>query len=368
MLKIRAVEAIPVRVPRVHASESAFGIRSHTDAGIVRIEASDGVVGWGEISLVWWRLGSGLCEAVNEILAPALIGEDPMAISRIMEKLRSLLPGKHDGPALAGIEMALIDLVGRETSLPAYMFLGGAFRTKIDLSMSLHIAEPSAVAAEATKWVAQGFSTLKIKMGRDWNRDRLALEAVRSAVGAGVRLRVDVNEGWSSVPLAASRLDEMRQYDVELVEQPLGAEDLIGMRELRARSSIPLAIDDGVWTARDASDIIRERAADVLNVYVSESGGMIAGRHIAEVARTAGLQCWVGSMPELGIGTAANAHLAAAMPELSLASDVCGFLYHAADVLTTPLVVDNGSIAVPTGPGLGIEVDSAAVENWRLRA
>jgi muconate cycloisomerase len=168
------------------------------------------------------------------------------------------------------------------------------------------------------------------------------------------------------VPLAARRLAAMAEYDVELVEQPLPAEDLDGMAELRVRSDIPLAADESVWSLADALRVIHTRAADVLNVYVSEAGGLLAARTVAELARTARLRIWVGSMPELGLGTAANAHLAAAVPELDLASDVCGFLYHATDIIEPPLVVEDGCVTVPKGPGLGVDVDVAAVERFRI--
>lgn len=365
-MRIRRIEAIPVRVPRASSARSAFGVRSHTDAGIVRVDTEDGITGWGEISLIWWRMGSGLCRDVNRILAPALVGEDAMGIARLADRMERLLPAREDAPARAGVEMALTDAVGRAIGVPAYQLLGGAVRNTIDLSISLHMADPSEMAMEAARWYERGFSTLKIKMGREWRLDLRALEAVRAAVPPDVAVRVDVNEGWRSVPLAARRLSEMEPYDVELVEQPLPGHDLAGMAELRARSEIPLAVDDGVWSPHDALRIIGARAADVLNVYVSEAGGLLAGRHIAELARIAGLQCWVGSMPELGIGTAANAHLAAAVPELDLASDACGFLYHAGDVLERPLEIDGGALTVPTGPGLGVDVDPAAVARWRL--
>jgi hypothetical protein len=117
---------------------------------------------------------------------------------------------------------------------------------------------------------------------------------------------------------------------------------------------------------KSSLEITRDRAADVLNLYFSEAGGLLQARTIAEIARWSGMAVWVGSMPELGLGTAANAHLAAAIPGLELASDVCGFAYHADDILTTPLVVEQGSVAVPTGPGLGVEIDPKALTRLRM--
>jgi muconate cycloisomerase len=365
-MKIVAIEAIPVRIPRARPARSAFGVREHTEAGVVRVDTDAGVTGWGEICLVWWRQGSGLCREVNTILAPALIGEDPTAITLLSNRMEHLLPARFDAPARAGVEMALLDACGKAAGIPVHQLLGGAVRDRVELSFSLHMNDPAAMAAEAQEYATRGFRTLKVKMGRSWAQDRAALVAVRAAVGDDVAIRVDVNEAWRSVPLAARRLAQLAEYDVELAEQPLPGKDLDGMAELRQRSEIPLAADESVWSIGDALRVVRSRAADVLNVYFSEAGGLSVARQIAELARAAGLSIWIGSMPELGLGTAANAQLAAAVPELDLASDVCGFAYHAGDLLTEPLRVEDGRLAVPRGPGLGVEVDPVALNRFRI--
>lgn len=365
-MRITAVEAVPVRVPRDRPARSAFGTRTHTEAGIVRVDTDNGVTGWGEISLVWWRQGSGLCKDVNSILAPMLIGEDASAITRLTDRMERLLPGRFDAPARAGVEMALLDACGKAAGIPVYQLLGGAVRDRIELSFSLHMNEPARMAEEARLRADQGFRTLKVKMGRDWGRDQAALQAVRSAAGVDITIRADVNEGWRSVPVAASRLAWLADYGIELAEQPLPGDDIEGMAELRQRTHVPLAADESVWGIGDALRIVRNRAADVLNIYVSEAGGMLPARDIAALARAAGLTIWIGSMPELGLGTAANAHLAAALPELALASDVCGFHYHAEDLLAQPLHVDNGYLPVPRGAGLGVDIDPAAVRRFRM--
>lgn len=365
-MKIVAMEAIPVRIPRARRARSAFGVREHTEAGIIRIDTDAGITGWGEICLVWWRQGSGLCREVDTILAPALIGADPTAITLLSRRMEQLLPARFDAPARAGIEMALLDICGKAAGIPVHQLLGGAVRDRIDLSFSLHMDDPAAMAEDALERVKAGFRTLKVKIGREWRQDQVAVAAVRDAVGDDVAIRVDVNEAWRSVPIAARRLAQLGEYEVELVEQPLPAADLAGMAELRGRSEIPLAADESVWSVRDGLDVVRARAADVLNVYFSEAGGLWAARHLAELAHAAGLSVWIGSMPELGLGTAANAHLAATVPELPLASDVCGFAYHAEDVLTEPLKLDEGRLAVPAGPGLGVTVDTIALDRFRI--
>ncbi|NNM47721.1 mandelate racemase/muconate lactonizing enzyme family protein [Knoellia koreensis] len=366
-MRILRVHAVPVRVPRARVSRSAFGVRDATEAGIVFVETDEGVTGFGEISLIWWRQGSGLCADVNRLLAPLLEGQDPARVAALMRRLREALPSSHDAPAIAAVEMALYDVLGRSLGVPVHLLLGGAVRDSIELSISLHMADPAVMASEAAEWAERGFRTMKVKMGRDWATDLKALAAVRDGAGDEVTLRIDVNEGWTSVPLAVRRLREVADIGVDLVEQPLPANDLEGLAELRSRSDVPVAVDESVWGPEDALRVVKARAADTINLYVSEAGGLQRARQVAELAETAGLTYWIGSMPELGLGTAAIAHLAAALPGLSLASDACGFIYHAADVLTEPLAVADGRIRVPTGPGLGVELDRAAVEHFRIK-
>jgi L-alanine-DL-glutamate epimerase-like enolase superfamily enzyme len=365
-MRIRSVEAIPVRVPRSHVARSAFGQRTHTDAGLVRIRTDNGPTGWGEISLVWGREGAGLCAAVRDLLAPVLIGEDPTQVARLDRRMEAVLPGRQDAPARAAVEMALLDLIGHDAGLPVHALLGGRFRDRIPLSYSVHMDTPEQMRAAALRQRDDGFTTLKVKIGRDWAEDRAAVEAVRDGVGSTIRLRVDVNEAWRSVAEAADRIGQLDRFGLELVEQPLPAADVAGLAELRTRVGVPIAADEAVWTPEDAWRVLHARAADAVNVYVSEAGGLLPARTIVELARLAGVRVWIGSMPELGVGTAAIVHLAATVPELDLACDACGVLYHEADLLTAPLRVTNGHIEVPTSPGLGVEIDEEELRRWRI--
>lgn len=365
-MKIIGVEAIPVRVRRAQSDRSAFGTREFTEAGIVRIDTDEGITGWGEICLVWWRMGSGLCRDVERILAPALLGEDPTAHALLNDRMKVLLPGRYDAPARAGVEMAMLDICGKAADLPVYQLLGGAYRERIPVSYSLHMKDTQSMVADARSRVSDGFRTLKVKIGRDWPHDLDALGAIRSEVGPGIALRVDVNAAWRSPSQALHRINEIVRFDVELVEQPLPERDLVGLAELTQKSPIPIAADESMWNLEDAMTLSHMRAADVLNVYFSEAGGLRNARAIADVARTSGQSVWVGSMPELGLGTVANAHLAVSLPELEFASDVCGFLYHAEDILTVPLTLDDGEFVVPDGPGLGVDIDQSALARLRI--
>jgi len=150
------------------------------------------------------------------------------------------------------------------------------------------------------------------------------------------------------------------------VEQPLPAGDLEGMRFLRERSPIPIMADESVWGPADAWEVLRQGAADILNVYVSESGGPSRARQTIDLCSLAGAGVAIGSMPELGLGTSAAAHLAFAASRLDQPSDVAGHLYHADDVVVHGLRIEAGDLLPPPGPGLGVELDEEKLERYRM--
>ena len=326
----------------------------HTDAGLT---------GLGEASSIWDRRGRGESETINGLLADMLCGLDPRRIREIADRMDQLL--HRSFPAKAGIEMALYDLVGKACDVPVYQLLGGQVRDRVLLSHSLSMGDPEAIASQAQSLVAQGYKTLKAKIGRNLRADLAVLAAVRSAVGSEIVLRVDANMGWSSAKEAVRCIEAIADFDLELVEQPLAADDLEGLRFVRERVSLPIMADESVWTPADALNCVRHQAVDVFNVYVSEAGGLGAAARIFAIAEAARLPCIIGSMPELGIGTAAQAHLAFAMPNLGYASDVNGCVYHSGDVIREKLPIADGYILPPPGPGLGVSLDEDALAEYR---
>ena len=362
-MKITHVEAIPVRVPRPQPFQSSLGTHQASENAVVLIHTDAGLTGIGEASSIWDRRGRGESEAINGLLADVLCGLDPRRIREIADRMDQLL--HRSFPAKAGIEMALYDLVGKACDVPVYQLLGGQVRDRVLLSHSLSMGDPEAIAAQAQSLVAQGYKTLKAKIGRDLRADLAVLAAVRGAIGNEIVLRVDANMGWSSAKEAVRSIEAISDFDLELVEQPLAADDLEGLRFVRERVSLPIMADESVWTPADALNCVRHQAVDVFNVYVSEAGGLGAAARIFAIAEAARLPCIIGSMPELGIGTAAQAHLAFAMPNLGYASDVNGCVYHSGDVIREKLPIADGYILPPAGPGLGVTLDEDALAEYR---
>jgi muconate cycloisomerase len=370
-MKIAQVRTIPVRCPRRTAygdvTRTALGPASVSDYTLVFVETDAGIVGLGEVSSVFKRRGALLRHDLEAALIPSLIGEDPFRIAHLVAKMERVLDGVEE--AKAGLEMALWDIVGKALKTPLYNLLGGKVRECVPLSYSIPFGKPEQMADFAVERVKAGHRTIKVKVGsEDGARDIRAVRLIREAVGPQTRLRVDGNMGWRNAKHAIQMIKAMEPNNLELVEQPLPAHDLEGMAEVRRSIGVPLMADESVRGPKSAMAVIRVGAADIANVYVTEAGGLLNALRIFAMCEAANIPCMIGSMPEFGIGTAAQIHLGVAVTNLGPDSDTCGVLYHAEDLLKQPLRIQNGFSYPPEGHGLGVEVDMNVVERWRRNA
>jgi L-alanine-DL-glutamate epimerase-like enolase superfamily enzyme len=366
-MRITRVEAIPVRVERVAPFRSALGTHRASESGVVRVMTDEGIEGLGEISMIWNGDGAAYCPMVAQRLGPAVLGTSPFDISRALAAMDDAVQfSRAANPAKAAVEMALYDIAGKALGVPVYTLLGGRMRDATVLSMSVSIGPLPDMALQARDYVARGFRAVKVKVGADREHDVAAVAAVREAVGSGVTVRVDANMGWQSIKDALDAIDLLRPYAIHSVEQPLPADRIEELAELRARSPMPIMVDESVWGVDDAYRVLQARAADIINVYVSEAGGLRNAMRIFALAEIAGVPCTIGSMPELGIGTAACAHLAAAVTHLCDPSDVCGALYHAESLVHESLDIRDGRLILASGPGLGVTLDEERLGAVRI--
>lgn len=360
MTRITGISATPISLRRVAPFRSALGLSKESSFGIVQVETAAGVTGLGEICMIWNGDGAALCPVVNAVLAPALVGTDAFDINRAHQIMDAAVQfSRAANPAKAAIDMALYDIVGKLLKTPVYNLLGGRVRESIPLSMSIAIGPIEEMVAQAKEVIRRGFKGVKIKVGIDGRHDIDASTAIREALGPEATIRVDANMGWRSRREALSIIEAMAPLRIHSVEQPLPADRIEDLAWLRDRSPIPIMVDESVWGPDDAQRVIDARAADILNVYVAEAGGLRNAARIFAMAETAGIVCTIGSMPELGIGTAAQMHLGVAMPELLGPADVCGVLYNAESLIKETLPIKDGLAGAPTGPGLGVTLDEA---------
>ncbi len=361
-MKITSVTATAVSVPRVQSFLSSLGTHTYTENAVVEVTTDEGISGFGEAASVWERKGRGEADSINDALANVVIGTDPFRINQTVALMNQRLPDAW--PAKSGIEMALFDVVGKALGRPVYDLLGGCVRDRLPLSRSLSMGPVDDVVAQARLLADEGYKTLKAKIGRDAVADRAIVAALREAFPE-IILRVDANMGWQPDD-AVRHIRALEEFDLELVEQPVPGDDLDGMRLIREAVEVPIMADESVWTSAHALACIKANAADIFNVYVAEAGGLAAATAVFTLAEAAGIPCVIGSMPELGIGTAAQAHLAFAMRNIGFGCDVNGFVYQSDDVCDHGLRIEDGYLYPPRGPGLGVDVDRARVDQYRV--
>jgi L-alanine-DL-glutamate epimerase-like enolase superfamily enzyme len=218
------------------------------------------------------------------------------------------------------------------------------------------------VRRQAAEGVRRGFGTMYLKIGFDHESDLALTSAIRDEVGPTVAVRVDVNEGWT-VAEALSQLPAYGELGVDFVEEPIDSENLDGMASLRSRTGIPIGANQSAWLSRDAWRVIRMQSADVIVSDHHQVGGLQAFRDLAAVCRAAGLPLVRHAFGDLGVTTAAGLHVLGTMPSPHLAhQQYLQLAEH--QLLAEPLVFEQGSLNLPSGPGLGVELDRDALEHY----
>jgi muconate cycloisomerase len=368
-MKITRVEAFPIRAPRSQRFAAAQAVLTHSDFALVVIETDEGITGYGEVSsaLYYYRLGSSHAYDINAYLGPALIGQDPLMIPALVDRMDQVLRGGRQ--AKSGVEMALWDIAGKAAGLPVYRLLGGKARSAVPLNWTVGFCEPEQAAAEAARYVEQhGIRSVRLKIGRAGDADAHSCAAVRKRLGPNFTIRVDANEYYKSSKEAIQAIRRIEEYDLQLVEQPLAAHDLAGHAEVRTAVSPRIGLDESIQSPRDAIAAIQARAGDVFNVYVSESGGLLRAQQIIAIAAAAGIPCLIGTMGELQIASAAAVHLGVSCANLPFTCDLVGPLRYDESIIREPLRIEDGLLYPPEVPGLGITPDWDVINRWKVQA
>jgi muconate cycloisomerase len=368
-LKIEQIEVVPIRAPRkepVKSGRNGGHPATTSEFGIVRVLAGDGLEGLGEISITFPRIAHSLCHAARCLIAPALVGSDALERPKILAQIDRLLAGELSAPYLrAAFEMALLDLTGHYYSVPAFELLGGRMRERIPLAWGIYQKSPEEMAGDALEAKGQGYYAIKLKVGRSLEDDLAAVEAVTQAVGRGMPLRLDANGAWRSVAEAARSMKAFAAVaPVAWIEQPLAKNNLEGLRVLRQMTALPVMADESCQTLRDAYDLARTEAADVFNVYAVEAGGLVAAAQIFAFAGAVDIPCIIGSQAEMGIGTAACAHLGVAVSNLPYACECFGSLRYKRDIVQRPIPIADGHLTPPAGSGLGVQLNWDVVREY----
>ena len=361
---IKSVRARIVSVPLKDEWQISLYSAKFRQHAIVEVITENGVIGLGESSpspAFMGETAETIKLVVDNHLSAAVIGLPLNDIARIHDRMNQVI--YSHSAAKSAVDIAVHDAWGRVMGLPVHALIGGRVRDEVALSYVVGIKAKERVCDEVRRVIDDGFRTIKIKVGKNPDRDIALVNEVRGVVrdsGRSVQIRLDANQGYD-VPTAIRVIRDLEKTaELEAVEQPTRKWDLFGLREIRDRVRTPIMIDETVFSAEDAMNAIRMGVADMINIKVCKVGGLYQSRRIAAIAEAAGLRCTVGSNLELGIGIAASLHFAASTPSVSMASDfACGAYLHDHDITARSVLpcVRGGQMPVGNEPGLGVEVE-----------
>ncbi|AMQ05538.1 MULTISPECIES: mandelate racemase/muconate lactonizing enzyme family protein [Sporosarcina] len=359
-MKIAEIEIYAIHLPLYEPFIISYATYDYMPSIIVKITTDTGLVGYGEgvadehVTGESWK---GTFEILKNTLAPKLIGENPMNMERIHELMDAEIYGVPT--AKAAIDIACYDVAGKALGVPVYNLLGGRYHEEFPITHVLSIAAPEAMANEAEERVAAGYRSMKMKVGTNVADDVLRIQAVRERVGEDIAIRVDVNQGWVNSANTLQGLQKLQDCSLDWLEQPVRADDIDGMVEVKSKSSTPMMIDEGLRGVRDMREIIAKRAADKVNIKLMKCGGIYPATKLAHMAEMAGIECQIGSMVESSIGSAAGFHVAFSK-KIITSVELTGPLKFSKDVGN--LHYDVPFIRLSGKPGLGIDIDEQVLQ------
>jgi o-succinylbenzoate synthase len=358
-MKLRQVELRRIRLPLVSPFRTSFGTEQARDILLVKV-TSDEAEGWGECvagaePLYSSEYTDGAQRVIREHLLPRLLAVPDLAAHRVAPALAAV---KGHPMAKAALEMAVLDaeLRARRVALAEHL---GAVRETVPSGVSVGIADSIPQLLDTVAgYLDQGYARIKLKIEPGWDVE--PVRAVRERFGDELPLQVDANAAYSLGD--APQLARLDPFELLLIEQPLPADDVRGHARLAKRLRTPLCLDESITSARAAADAIALGACAIVNIKAGRVGGYLEARRVHDVCAANGIPVWCGGMLETGLGRAANVALAA-LPGFTLPGDTSASdRYWRRDLVTEPFVLRDGALRVPDGPGLGVTVDAAFLE------
>lgn len=356
-MKIEAVELLRVAMPLVSPFRTSFGTQSARDILLVHVKGSD-TEGWGECVAMNDPLYSseyvdGAQDVIERFLLPRLWQGAEVTAAEVAVRLASV---KGHPMAKAAVEMALLDAELSARGVPLASQLGAVAESVpsgVSVGITSSVGELLDVVAA---YLDAGYVRVKLKIEPGWDVE--PVRAVRERFGDDLLLQVDANTAYTVAD--ARHLARLDAFDLLLIEQPLPEDDVAGHAQLAKLVRTPICLDESITSARAAADAIARGACSIVNIKAGRVGGYLEARRVHDVCAAHGVPVWCGGMLETGLGRAANVALAA-LPGFTLPGDISASDRYWKTDITTPFVLEQGHIRVPTGPGLGVRPDPDAL-------
>ncbi|HUH56438.1 MAG TPA: dipeptide epimerase [Rhodanobacter sp.] len=354
-MKITAIQFGMLRVPLTTPFKTALRTVNMIEDIVVMVHTDTGNVGYGEApptAVITGDTHGSIIGAIRHHIAPHLIGQDIADLNHLTDLIQGAL--EKNTSAKAAVEIAVHDLWGQLHGAPLYQLLGGG-NPVITTDITISVDGIDKMVADAMAAVERGFASLKIKVGKDISVDIDRVKAIHAAVAGRALLRLDANQGWTAKQAVyALQTLEDAGIKLELIEQPVQARDLAGMRYVTERVHTPVMADESVFGPMEVIELIRLRAADIVNIKLMKAGGISKAVKIADIAAMYGVECMIGCMLESSISVAAAVHVAVAKSSAITRVDLDGPSLCRFDPVDGGVIFNGPKISIGDAPGLGI--------------
>jgi muconate cycloisomerase len=367
MNMIERIQVYVLDIPTIRPHQLSVATMKAQTLVLVKLTCADGFVGWGEATTIGGlKYGDESPESIainiERHLGPLLIGMNPRHIRQCMRKLQQSARGNRF--AKCALETAMMDAQAQRLGVPLHELLGGAQTNALPVAWTLASGDTDTDIAEAKAMLAaKRHNIFKLKIGvHEVKRDVAHVLAIKSALGEQASVRVDVNQAWDE-PTANYAISRLVEGGIDLIEQPLPISNVAGMARLTRRFSVPMMADEALMGPHDALRFCNQAAAYVFSIKIAQNGGLSQARVVADLADLYGVSLYGGTMLEGPIGTIASAHLFSTFDALQFGTELFGPLLLSDSILRTPLRYEDFCLHLPTGKGLGLDLDLEKIES-----
>ncbi|MDG2525066.1 dipeptide epimerase [Stenotrophomonas sp. HITSZ_GD] len=354
-MKITDIQLGMLRVPLKTPFKTALRTVETVEDVVVLIHTDTGHTGYGEAAatapITGDTLGS-IIEAIHRFIGPRLVGQEIANLNRLSTLIQTSM--ERNTSAKAAVEIAVYDLWAQLHNAPLYKMLGGGDPV-ITTDITISVDYIDKMVADSLSAIDRGFESLKIKVGKDIGVDIERVKAIHAAVEGRALLRLDANQGWTAKQAVhAMRTLEEAGVVLELLEQPVKASDIDGLKYVTERVNTPVMADESVFAPSQVFDLIQRRAADIINIKLMKTGGIANAIRIADIAQLYGIPCMIGCMIESSISVAAAVHLAVAKSDAITKVDLDGPSLGQFNPVEGGVIFNESEITITDAPGLGI--------------